>query len=78
MSAIRAGKESMAEFLISKGIDVSYEVEFMEFKTEGPVNYYKYSCRDMAFDKGFYNIINLIDIFNNNTDEKIIKFLGEK
>ena len=32
----------------------------------------------MAFDKGLYNIIHLIDIFNTNTDTKIVKYLGEK
>ena len=32
----------------------------------------------MAFDKGLYNIINLIDIFNTSTDTKIVKYLGEK
>jgi hypothetical protein len=32
----------------------------------------------MAFDRGLYDIINLIDIFNEDTNEKIIKFLGKK
>ena len=49
-----------------------------EITEEIPFNYYKYSCRDMAFDKGLYDIINLIDIFNEDTNEKIIKFLGKK
>lgn len=78
MVAIRAHKESMAEFLITKGINVSHEIELKEFTEEAPINYYKYSCRDMAFDYGLYNIINLIDIFNENTNENIIQFLGEK
>ncbi len=32
----------------------------------------------MAFDKGLYDIICLIDIFNENTNEKIIRYLGKK
>lgn len=32
----------------------------------------------MAFDKGLYNIIHLIDIFNENTNDRIIRFLGKK
>lgn len=32
----------------------------------------------MAFDYGLYNIINLIDIFNENTNENIIQYLGKK
>lgn len=79
MIAIRAGQESMAEYLIAIGINVSHEIELRQLKEEElPIIYYKHSCRDMAFDKGLYNIIHLIDIFSESTDDRIVKYLGAK
>lgn len=79
MIAIRSGQEPMAEYLIAMGINVSHEIQHRQLKEQTlPIYYYKYSCRDMAFDKELYNIIHLIDIFSDNTDDRIVKYLGAK
>jgi hypothetical protein len=38
----------------------------------------KYSCREMAYTRGMHNLVSLIDIFHNKTDERIVRYLGKK
>jgi len=78
MCAIRNKQEKIAEHLINSGIDVTYESELVELTDKLPINYYKYSCRQMAYDYGLNRIVDLIDIFNKSTNKHIVKFLGKR
>ncbi len=52
-----------------------FEKEFKE-KSEEPIHYKYYSCRQMAYDHNMPNIVTLIDFFNDKTNRKIVKYLG--
>jgi len=38
----------------------------------------KQNARQMAYDRGMYSIVRLIDIFDKKTHKKIVKYLGKK
>jgi hypothetical protein len=84
MCAIRNKQEKVAEYLINKGINVTYETNFIEFirikSDPGNVKSRNciYSCRELAYENKLMNIVNLIDIFNENTDKRLVRYLGRR
>lgn len=79
MCAIRHKQLEMAEFLISNKIDVTYSVQLMEFPNETtlPITLQSYSCREMAYDRQLYDLVNLIDFFDETTNSKIVRYIGK-
>ncbi|PVD24955.1 hypothetical protein C0Q70_15451 [Pomacea canaliculata] len=70
MTAIRADQVHMAEFLLDNGVDHNFSTILLNMKdTRGAspshtLECYKYSCRQMAYDKGLLEIVEIIDILN--------------
>ncbi|XP_013416160.1 uncharacterized protein LOC106177808 [Lingula anatina] len=70
VAAIRHGKEEMAEFLLDNGVDRNFEtsrLERAEDETgEVSLSWYSVSCRQMAYDAGMHDLVELIDYMNGD------------
>ncbi|BFZ10514.1 hypothetical protein BsWGS_13553 [Bradybaena similaris] len=69
MAAIRHGQEEVAEFLLDNGVDYTYSTGVMELReTRGGIRIDRYdlTCRQMAYDWGLLNIVQLIDLLDGN------------
>jgi hypothetical protein len=51
--------------------------EFNQINTI-PINYSRYSAREMAYDREMHDIVNLIDFFSEKTHWKIVQFIGKR
>ena len=78
MAAIRNKKYKVAEYLIDQlGINVNYTTEFLEFRTTThiPFRGRTVSCRDLAYDKGMMDLVDLIDIVSDEVKPNIKRYL---
>ncbi|XP_050413417.1 uncharacterized protein LOC126827889 [Patella vulgata] len=68
MTAIRNDQEEMAEFLLDNGADPNYTLLLIGNPEAGlaSIEKYEYTCRQMAYDHGMYNIVEIIDVMNND------------
>ncbi|KAK7103027.1 otolith matrix protein OMM-64-like [Littorina saxatilis] len=71
MTALRAGQLEMAEFLLDNGVDHNYCATLLDpgslqghSKSRKSMEFYEYSCRQMAYDKNYMDIVEIIDVFN--------------
>ncbi|XP_064605645.1 uncharacterized protein LOC135470559 [Liolophura sinensis] len=66
MAAIRSGQCEMADFLIDNGVNFNHQKKVIELEedTDHKASVYHVSCRQMAYDKGLSNIVELIDVKN--------------
>ncbi|CAF1063060.1 unnamed protein product [Didymodactylos carnosus] len=80
MAAIRSRRENVAEYLIDQGIDVNYATDLIEFrpKTRYPVRYRYLSCRQLAYDLGMMDLVDLIDLSSDEVRPSIKKYLQRR
>lgn len=65
MAAIRCERNEVAEYLIDQlAVNVEYAADLHEFRVNSkvPLRYQKYSCRDLAYQKGMMTLVDLIDL----------------
>lgn len=69
MVAMRAQQMEMVEFLIDNGVDYNYETTLIDLKdrekTGKRLLQYTRTCRQMAYDLGLLNVVEMIDVKNN-------------
>jgi hypothetical protein len=78
MAAIRAGQNEVAEYLIDQlAIDVQYAADLHEFRlrSRNPVRHRRLSCRDLAYNQGMMELVDLIDITNDDVTPNIKRYL---
>jgi hypothetical protein len=56
---------------------IFFNKEFNQINTL-PINYSRYTAREMAYDREMHDIVNLIDFFSEKTHWKIVQFIGKK
>ena len=81
MTAIRAKRRKVAEYLIDQlAVDVNQSTEWIEFRlnTRAPVRERTVTCRDLAYDKGFMDLVDLIDITSDEVRPSIKRYLQRR
>ncbi|CAF1024756.1 unnamed protein product [Rotaria sordida] len=81
MAAIRAKRYKMAEYLIDQlGINVNHTTNLLEFRpqTRIPVREQTISCRDLAYNKGMMDLVDLIDIVSDEVKPNIKRYLQRR
>ncbi|XP_046568105.1 uncharacterized protein LOC124276520 [Haliotis rubra] len=68
VAAIKSKQEEMAEFLIDNGVDYNYKTAMINVKDERTkaMEWYNCSCRQLAFDQGMHDVVELIDYLNGD------------
>jgi hypothetical protein len=81
MAAIRAKRHKVAEYLIDQlAVNVNHSSELIEFRTQTkiPVRQRTFSCRDLAYDKGLMDLVDLIDIASDEVKPSIKRYLQRR
>ncbi|CAF4953843.1 unnamed protein product, partial [Rotaria sp. Silwood1] len=81
MAAIRAKRYKVAEYLIDQlGTNVNHTINLLEFRpqTKIPVREHTISCRDLAYDKGMMDLVDLIDIVSDEVKPNIKRYLQRR
>lgn len=81
MTAIRAKRHKVAEYLIDQlAINVNHTTELIEFRaqTKIPIRERILSCRDLAYDKGLMDLVDLIDIASDDVKPSIKRYLQRR
>jgi hypothetical protein len=81
MAAIRAKRRKVAEYLIDQwAINVNYTTDLIEFRlnTGNPVRERTISCRDLAYETGMMNLVDLIDIASDEVKPSIKRYLQRR
>jgi hypothetical protein len=81
MADIRAKRRKVAEYLIDQlAINVNHSTELVEFRTHAkiPVRERTLSCRDLAYDKGMMDLVDLIDITSDEIKPSIRRYLQRR
>ncbi|CAF0825641.1 unnamed protein product [Adineta ricciae] len=81
MAAIRAKQERVAEYLIDQfAIDADHKTELLEFRVRGKIPIYErtLSSRDLAYDEGMMNLVDLIDIASKEVKPSTKRFLQRR
>lgn len=81
MTAIRAKRPKVAEYLIDQlAIDVNHSSDLLEFRpqTRFPVRHRLLSCRELAYDRGLMELVDLIDIASDEVKPNIKRFLQRR
>ena len=69
MTAIRHSRKEVAEYLVERWtIDVNQYADISEFrmKSKAPFRYRSLTCRELAYQKGMMDLVDMIDIASNN------------
>lgn len=78
MAAIRTDQIEVAEYLIDQlAINVQYEADLNEFHLHSrkPIRYRSISCRDLAYNQGLMELVDLIDIISDDVTTNIKRYL---
>ncbi len=81
MAAIRAKRHKVAEYLIDQlAINVNHSTELIEFRTNTamPIRECTLTCRDLAYDKGMMDLVDLIDITSDEVKPSIKRYLQRR
>ena len=81
MAAIRAKRRKVAEYLIDQlAINVNYSTDLIEFRlnTKIPIRERTMSCRDLAYEHGMMNLVDLIDIASDEVRPSIKRYLQRR
>jgi hypothetical protein len=81
MAAIRTKRNEVAEYLIDQlAINVQHTADLREFRlqTKIPVRHRTFSCRDLAYDKGMMELVDLIDITSDDVTPSIKRYLQRR
>jgi len=78
MAAIRTSQKEVAEYLIDQlAINVQYAADLREFRlhSRNPVRYRRLSCRDLAYNQGMMELVDLIDITSDDVTPNVKRYL---
>ncbi|KAL8569892.1 hypothetical protein ACOMHN_014112 [Nucella lapillus] len=75
VTALRSDQLEMAEFLLDNGVDPNFAAAIVHMGSQGSsgkssqkkgngLEVYRYPCRQMAYDKGYLDIVEIIDVLN--------------
>ncbi|CAF0892623.1 unnamed protein product [Rotaria sp. Silwood1] len=81
MAAIRRQRHEVAEYLIDQlEVNVKYAADLHEFRfrTNNPIRERTFSCRDLAYEKGMMELVDLIDITNEEVTPNIKRYLRKR
>ncbi|CAF0981300.1 unnamed protein product [Rotaria magnacalcarata] len=81
MAAIRRERLEVAEYLIDQlTINVKYATNLHEFRVRkaNPIRQRTFSCRDLAYEKGMMELVDLIDITNDEVKPSIKRHLRKR
>ena len=81
MAAIRRERYEVAEYLIDQlAVNVKYAATFREFRsnTKMPIRQRKFSCRDLAYEKGMMEVVDLIDITNDEVTSSSKRYIQKR
>lgn len=81
MTAIRAKRRKVAEYLIDQlAVDVNHSTDLIEFRlnTRVPVRERTITCRDLAYEKGMMDLVDLIDITSDEVKPSIRRYLQRR
>lgn len=81
MTAIRAKRRKVAEYLIDQlAVDVNQSTDWIEFRlnTRAPVRERTVTCRDLAYERGFMDLVDLIDITSDEVKPSIKRYLQRR
>ena len=81
MTAIRAKRPKVAEYLIDQmGVDGNHSTDLLEFRpqTRMPVRHRPLSCRELAYDRGMMDLVDLIDITSDDVRPSIKRYLQKR
>lgn len=81
MAAIRRDRPAVAEYLIDQlNVNVSYATGLHEFRfrSPNPLRQRTFSCRDLAYEKGMMDIVDLIDITSDQVKPNIKRYLRKR
>lgn len=81
MAAIRAKRRKVAEYLIDQlAINVNYTTDLIEFRlnTNIPIRDRIISCRDLAYETGMMNLVDLIDMVSDEVKPSIKRYLQQR
>lgn len=81
MAAIRNERNEVADYLIDQlAINVQYTADLHEFRLRNriPIRYRMYSCRDLAYEKGMMELVDLIDLTNPSVTSNIKSYLKSR
>ena len=81
MTAIRSKRSKAAEYLIDQlGVDVKHNSELYEFRpqTRMPVRHRPFTCRDLAYDRGMMDLVDLIDLTSDEIRPSTKRFLQKR
>ena len=81
MTAIRAKRRKVAEYLIDQlAVDVNHRTDLIEFRlnTRVPVRERTITCRDLAYEKGMMELVDLIDITSDEVKPSIRRYLQRR
>lgn len=81
MAAIRARQEQVAKYLVEHlPIDIHQTVELLEFlpHSKAPIRNRIVSCRDLAYEAGMMDLVDLIDIASDEVKPYIKRYLQRR
>ena len=81
MAAIRARQEPVAKYLVEHlPIDIHQTVELLEFlpRSKAPIRNRIVSCRDLAYEAGMMDLVDLIDIASDEVKPYIKRYLQRR
>lgn len=81
MSAIRNKRPQVAEYLIDQlGVDVNHRSQLYEFRpqTRMPIRQRPMTCRELAYERGMMDLVDLIDLTSDETRPGTKRFLHRR
>jgi hypothetical protein len=78
MAAIRTNQNEIADYLIDQlAVNVQYAADLLEFRlrTQSPIRHRRLSCRELAYDNGMMELVDLIDITSDDVTPTIKRYL---
>ncbi|CAF1383845.1 unnamed protein product [Rotaria sordida] len=81
MAAIRRQRNEVAEYLIDQlEVNVKHAADLHEFRfrTNYPIRQRTFTCRDLAYEKGMMELVDLIDMTNDEVTPNIKRYLRKR
>jgi hypothetical protein len=81
MAAIRAKRRKVAEYLIDQlAINVNHTTELIEFRVQSQIRVRErtISCRDLAYQRGMMDLVDLIDMTSDDVKPNVKRYLQRR
>ena len=78
MAAIRRNRNDVADYLIDQlAVNVQYAADLREFRLRSriPCRHRTFTCRDLAYEKGMMELVDLIDLTSKDVKPNIKRYL---